>query len=276
MSFKGNADKVEALSKVFPVFFFFVASLVALTSITRLVEEQRGLTGTLKSLGYTNFSIMLYYILYSLIASVIGSIIGIISGSKILPTVIINAYGIMYIMPEIQTKIWVTNSMLFSVTITLCVTISAFIACIDQLREKPATLMIAKAPKPGKRVFLEKISFLWSKMTFSQKVTARNLIRYKKRFFMTIIGIAGCTALLLTGFGIKDSISDIVAKQFGELYTYDLSVSLKSVENIKDIKYMTDNLYIHTETIKVSNGDAWENATMYVPKETAKLGDLLT
>lgn len=276
MSFKGNADKVNALSKVFPAFFFFVASLVALTSITRLVEEQRGLAGTLKSLGYSDFSIMLFYILYSMIASVIGCVIGVIAGSKIIPTVIINAYGIMYIMPEIQTKIWITNSLLFSSTITLCVTVSALITCVDQLREKPATLMIAKAPKPGKRVFLERIGFLWNRMSFSQKVTARNLIRYKKRFFMTIIGIAGCTALLLTGFGIKDSISDIVTKQFGEIYTYDFSVSLKAEESIGNVEYMTGSLYIHSESVKVSNGDLWENANIYIPQDTGRINDFIT
>ena len=232
----GNAaDRIDAISKVFPVFFFLVAALVCLTTMTRMVDEERGTIGTLKALGYSKAKIASKYIIYAMLASCLGSIVGLAVGMVLFPTVIFNAWGIMYVLPPVELTVNLPlciMSMLAAVLITVSATISA---CYKELTETPSLLMRPKAPKEGKRILLERMSFIWNRFNFIEKVTARNIFRYKKRFFMTVIGISGCTALLLAGFGIKDSIKTIAEKQFGEILKYDSVVSMDN-ESDKSLK----------------------------------------
>ena len=227
-SYAGNADKIAAIAAVFPLFFFLVAALVALTTMTRMVEEDRQQIGTLKALGYSSGQIVSKYLLYAAAASLAGCVVGLAVGSWMFPTIIIVAYNIMYDYPQVLTPFNIPYSLVASAAAVLCTLGATLNACWHALRESPARLMLPRAPKAGKRILLEYITPIWRRLKFTQKVTARNLIRYKKRFFMTVVGIAGCTALLLTGFGVKDSISDITAKQFDELSHYQLTVGLLS------------------------------------------------
>lgn len=232
-SFVSNAEKVEAIAKVFPIFFFLVAALVALTTMTRMVEEERIQIGTLKALGYSKSTIAFKYLLYAGLASILGSIIGLLVGFKLFPSVIWNAYKMMYSLPPLITQFNLKYALMSSLTAIFCTLGATLSACYSSLMECPASLMLPRAPKAGKRVFLEYISPIWKRLKFTHKVTARNLIRYKKRFFMTVIGVAGCTALLLTGFGLRDSIGDIMSKQFAEIFKYNLIASMKN-ENVLD------------------------------------------
>ena len=231
-SFDSNAEKVEAIAKVFPIFFFLVAALVALTTMTRMVEEERTQIGTLKALGYGKGAIALKYAIYAGIASIAGSVFGLLVGFQVFPVVIWQAYAIMYNLPPLVTAFQTNYALISSLAAILCTMLATFFACYSTLMETPARLMLARAPKAGKRILLEHITPIWSRMRFTHKVTARNLIRYKKRFFMTVIGIAGCIALLLTGFGMRDSISDIINKQFNDLCQYNLIVGVKDSEHL--------------------------------------------
>lgn len=227
-SFSVNAEKIEAIAKVFPAFFFFVATLVALTTMARMVEEDRTQLGTLKALGYSTGAIMSRYVVYSGLASVLGCVVGSFLGFKVLPKVIWGVYSTVYRLPPMITDFRWGLAALSSGLALLCTMGATVSACTSSLREKPASLMRPRPPKAGKRVFLEKVPVIWSRLTFSQKATARNLVRYKRNFFMTVIGIAGCTALLVTGFGIRDSIGDLVTAQFNEITKYDLYIGLDS------------------------------------------------
>lgn len=227
-SFNSDADRVDSIAQVFPFIFFLVAALVALTTMTRMVEEERVLIGTFKALGYHRMRIASKYLIYAAIASGAGSLLGIGVLSQVLPMVIMNAYGIIYFVPAMTFPIpidpWLTClSAGLGVGVTLFATWAAATAT---LRERPALLMLPRAPKAGKRILLERISPVWRHLSFSWKVTFRNLFRYKKRFIMTVIGIAGCTALLLTGLGLSNAINDIIDKQFSEITKYNTSIAL--------------------------------------------------
>ncbi|NMA69343.1 MAG: FtsX-like permease family protein, partial [Desulfitobacterium sp.] len=193
-SFSFNSDKIDAIAKVFPIFFLLVAALVALTTMTRMVEEERTQIGTLKALGYTRGRIMSKYIIYCGLASVIGSIVGLLIGFQVFPTVIWGAFTTMYELPSFTTQFNWYFALLTSGAVTLATLLATISVCNQALKEKPAQLMLPRAPKPGKRIFLENIPFIWKRLKFSYKATARNILRYKKHFFMTVIGIAGCTA----------------------------------------------------------------------------------
>lgn len=215
-----NAERIGNIAKIFPVFFLLVAALVCLTTMTRMVDEQRGWIGTLKALGYTGGYIMAKFMLYALLATLLGAVVGLLIGFQLFPNVIIHAYTILYNTPFILTPfrwdmaVWATGLSL------LCVALTVFLTCRNELSKMPAKLMRPKSPQNGKRVLLERITPLWKRLNFSRKVSARNIFRYKKRMLMTLIGIAGCTALTLTGFGVKDSISDIVDLQYTEIWRY--------------------------------------------------------
>ena len=227
-SFRSDAGRIDQIAQVFPLLFFLVAALVSLTTMTRMVDEERVLIGTFKALGYSNGRIASKYLVYAMVASGAGSIVGIALLSQFLPWFIMNAYAIIYVVPCRPTPIDPALFLLaagLSVGITVAATLFAAMAT---LREKPAALMLPRAPKAGKRILLERIRPLWSRMSFSWKVTARNLFRYKRRFFMAIIGIAGCTGLLLTGLGLQNAINDIIDKQYGELYHYNAIVRMDS------------------------------------------------
>ena len=226
-SFEQYADRMDAIARVFPVFFFLVAALVASTTMTRMVDENRLQMGTLKALGYSNTMIAGKYLLYGLAASVSGSIFGMVVGFIVFPTIIWQAYQtVMFQIPTFSLQFYpgmAAGSVLLSAAV---IGIATWESCRTSLKEKTAALLLPRAPVAGKRIFLEYITPLWKHMSFSQKTTARNLFRYKKRFFMTVLGVAGCTALLLIGFGIQDSILPMLTKQTTELNHSDLTISL--------------------------------------------------
>ncbi len=228
MDYGSAADRMDAIAKVFPVFFFVVAALVCLTTMTRMVDEQREAIGTLKALGYSRGAIASKYVAYAAAASIIGSIVGCVVGMIVFPTVIFNAWGLMYSLPPVKLTVQMPLAMLTTAIAVVVTTAAAFMAVYKELVETPALLMRPKAPKNGKKIMLERVTFLWKHFSFTEKVTARNIFRYKKRFLMTVIGISGCTALLLAGFGIRDSISQVVSKQYGSIFKYDLSITLNS------------------------------------------------
>lgn len=223
-----SADNMTAFSAVFPVFFFFIAAVVSLTTMARMVEEERIQLGTLKALGYGPGMIAGKYLIYAVLASLIGSAIGLSIGFKLFPKAIYDAYSIMFTTPDILLPFRTRYALVGTAIVTLAVAAATLFACRKELATCPAQLMRPKAPKKGKRVFLERIGFVWKRLSFGSKVTARNMFRNKKRFIMTLIGISGCTALLLTGLGIKDSISAISIKQFGEggVTMYDAQIVL--------------------------------------------------
>ena len=223
-----NADRIGAIGKVFPVIFFLVAALVSLTTMTRMVEEQRTQIGTMKALGYERLDIAGKYVCYALLASVLGSMLGCVVGQKLLPAVIIQAYKIMYNnLPDVLTPMNPGYSLLASFLAVACTVLAALSACWRELRSVPAVLMRPEPPKAGKRVLLERVGWLWRRLNFSQKSTVRNLMRYKKRFFMTIFGIGGCMALLLVGFGVRDSLVCIGDVEFGQIRKYDAVLTME-------------------------------------------------
>ena len=227
-SFKSDAGRIDQIAQVFPFLFFLVAALVSLTTMTRMVEEERVLIGTFKALGYSKARITSKYLIYAIVASGVGAIIGIVALSKFLPWFIMGAYAIIYAVPcrpcPIDPAMTAAAAGL-GVGITV---IATWFAAASTLRERPAFLMLPRAPKAGKRILLERIRPVWRRLSFSWKVTSRNLFRYKRRFIMAIVGIAGCTALLLTGLGLQNAINDIIDKQYGELYHYNTIVRMAS------------------------------------------------
>ena len=220
--FGDDADRMDNISTIFPIFFLAVAALVCLTTMARMVEEQRTEIGTLKALGYTNREIQKKYLIYSLSATVIGCLLGLTVGFKLFPTVIYDAYCIMYDLPSVVAPFhWGVSAACLIISL-LCVLLVTCSVCRSVLRETPASIMRPKAPPAGKRVLLEKVPFIWRRLSFSHKVTVRNLFRYGKRVLMTVVGIAGCAALVLTGYGLNDAIGDIVTNQFQNVFHYDL------------------------------------------------------
>ncbi len=229
MSYVTDSDSIGAIGTVFPMIFFLVAALVSLTTMTRMVEEQRMQIGTMKALGYGKLSIASKYLLYSASASVIGSLIGVFAGELTIPPIIITAYRVVYYnLGENILSLNILHALTASILATLCTTLSAFFACYYSLRSVPAELMRPVAPKAGKHTFMEKIKFVWQRLNFGQKSAIRNLFRYKKRFFMTLFGVSGCMALLIVGLGIRDSISSMVDIQYGDIFSYTGVVSVDS------------------------------------------------
>ena len=220
--YRDNTERIAAVGDVFPLIFFIVAALVSLTTMTRMVEEQRIEMGTLKALGYSTFTIACKYMLYAGVACVSGGMIGCVIGFKLFPGVILSAYSIMYRIPDIQMPFRPDIAWASILSILACTGLATLAASGMSLKEVPATLMRPKAPKAGKRVILERIPFLWKRFNFTWKVTVRNILRYKKRFFMSIVGIAGSCSLLVTGFGVKKSIFGIVDLQFNDIWQMDI------------------------------------------------------
>ena len=264
-------DSIGNIGKVFPVIFFAVAALISLTSMTRMVEEQRTQIGTLKALGYSKIQIMGKYILYASLASIIGGITGMCLGFYTLPQILWEMYSMMY---QIADKIvlrfrWGIGN-LGLILICVCIIGATIYAVIRELKETPAILMRPKAPKMGNRVLLEKIPFIWKHLNFSHKVTVRNIFRYKKRFFMTIIGISGCTALILTGFALKDSIKAILPNQFENVFNYDMQINIKNEECISEIQEnenIEKTVETHMTSVKAVNGGTQEDVQVIVPKD---------
>lgn len=230
--FQNDSSIVEGLANVFPVFFFLVAALVCMTTMNRMVEEQRTQIGVLKALGYGEAAIMRKYLFYSGSAALAGCIAGYFLGIHLFPFVIWTAYGMMYQMGSIVYIFDGGTALLCLACALLCSMGTTWISCRHELKEAAADLMRPKAPRAGKRVFLEWLPFIWKRLKFLHKVSVRNIVRYKRRFFMMVIGISGCTALLVTGFGIRDSVVDIADQQFQEIQTYQFGITLKN--GIKD------------------------------------------
>ena len=226
VSYSQDAERVDNLSSIFPVIFFVVAALACLTTMTRMVEEQRTQIGSLKALGFSRLAISQKYIGYAFVASLVGGLIGLGIGATLIPAVIANAFQIMYAIPGLDYKMQLPLFVLAVLAAVACTTGAALWACLSTLIDTPANLMRPRAPKAGKRVFLEYIKPIWRRLSFTWKVTMRNLFRYQKRFWMTVIGIGGCTALIVTGFGLHESIFDVLDKQFDEISLYDATVGL--------------------------------------------------
>ena len=282
-SYDSNVGKVAALSKIFPVFFFMVALLVALTTMTRLVEENRTQIGTLKALGFSNVEILGEYMFYSLLSSALGCILGFSVGFRLFPKAISSAYAMMFTLPEVTTSVR-HDIVLWVAPVTVgSILLATLWACWSEFRACPAKLMQPKAPAAGKRIWLEHLPFIWKRLSFTYKVTCRNLFRYKKRFFMTVIGVAGCSALLVTGFGLRDSINDIVNKQFGEIYLYQMNV-LTGGEMLSDdlVKYLDDKevfdgwLPYSDESGKVMANGKSESANIEVPSDVSDFGSFIS
>lgn len=285
VDYKNNADSIDKLAKVFPVFFFLVAALVCLTTMTRMVDEQRVNIGTLKALGYSKYKIASKYIVYSFTASFLGSIVGLAIGYTVFPIVIFDAYGIMYTLPKVQLEFNIPIALIITIVSVTVTTFSSVLACYKELLETPAMLMRPKAPKEGKRILIERIGFIWNKLSFIGKVTVRNIFRYKKRFFMTVFGIAGCTALIVTGFGIKDSIKTIVDKQFGDIFKYNLTINIdKDTSKLEKNEFKDELsgyseidklLMISSETGKIKTENTDKDIYIIVPEDIGKIGDFI-
>ena len=280
-----NAERIDNISKVFPIFFILVAGLVCLTTMTRMVEEERVQIGTLKALGYNNGQIIFKYLLYAIAATIAGCIAGVLIGQKLFPSVIIIAYGMMYNLPELCMPYDWSLGAIAAVVCAAAVIVTVYFSCRAELREQPAQLMRPKPPKSGKRVFIERIPFIWNHMNFSSKITCRNIFRYKRRMLMTVIGIAGCTALMLMGFGLKDSVSDIISKQFNEINNYSGMVAYDSDEiTDKTLVNVRNTLNDAGSSIKVyqkqldtvCGGGRTVPAYITVPDDSAHFGSFLT
>ena len=282
-----NADRMRSIGKVFPVLFFLVAALISLTTMTRMVEEQRVQIGTLKALGYGKAAIAGKYIGYALIATLGGSIFGVLTGEKILPFIIIYAYMILYKhLPAILVPYHMSYALQASVIAVACTLIATIASCYKELAAEPAELMRPAAPKQGKRILLERIGIIWKHLNFTWKSTVRNLIRYKKRFFMTIFGIGGCMALMVVGFGLKDCIYEIVSLQYEKVQFYDAATYMSndiSEENRQQLHdYLDQNADIK-ETIEarmqktdVKSASGKKTLYLMVPSDNEKIEDFLS
>ena len=279
-----NAERISNIAKVFPVFFILVAGLVCMTTMTRMIEEERTQIGTMKALGYGEGAILSKYLVYSMMATVAGSLVGLVVGYQLFPSIIIITYGIMYDIGVMLTPFAWGEALLITIVAMILVGLVVYSCCRNILGPMPAQMMRPKAPKNGKRVLLERIGWLWKMLSFSQKVTVRNIFRYKKRMIMTIAGIAGCTALSLTGFGVKDGVSDIVHNQFAKLWHYDAMIvaedlSEKDHEEIAEILASYDSqaqlMLSMQKSYTFSAEDHNISSTLIVAESTEKLSDFV-
>ncbi len=276
VSYSQDTERIANIGKVFPVVFFVVAALISLTSMTRMVEEQRTQIGTLKALGYNKLQIASKYILYALSATVIGSILGMFVGFYTIPVVIFNMYRMMYDVPEFIQEFNSVYAIGGLVIALLCTVGATIYSCTRELRSTPSVLMRPKAPKVGKKVLLERINFIWSRLKFTQKVTVRNIFRYKKRFLMTIIGIAGCTALIVAGFGLRGSVGRLIPLQYGEIFKYDLSISFnddtsredidESFKNIENLEEIEKAIKINLQYIDILDKNNKNDIQLIIPE----------
>ena len=268
------SDNLKKIGNIFPIIFFAISVLVSLISMMRMIEEDRVENGTLKSLGYNSFHITLKYVIYSLLATTIGSSVGAIFGSYMIPSVIWNIYTKIFFIPKFIYLLKSDYNALGLWICILCICGTSVIVCIKNLREVPANLMRPKAPKSGKKILLERINFIWKKLKFSDKITIRNIFRYKSRVITTILGIAGCTALILAGFGLKDSIKDVIDFQFNNIIKYDKMLMTNESINQIDIEkeLLNDDKVenytnVNTQNIKVLFNDEEQEVTMITPDD---------
>ena len=282
-----NADRMRAIGQVFPAIFFLVAALISLTTMTRMVEEQRTQIGTFKALGYERHSIAGKYLGYALLATVSGSVLGILFGEKVFPYIIITAYGIMYQhMHEIMLPYNIQYGLGAAAAALASTLLATLLACYKELREQAAELMRPPAPKQGQRVLLERVRFIWKRLNFSWKASVRNLVRYKKRLFMTVFGIGGCMALMLVGFGLKDSIFAIVDIQYGEIQLYDGNIILEDditdeeketlIAELEKDELMTGAAEGLLTQVSVGAGEEWHDVYLDVPRDVDRFSEFVT
>jgi putative ABC transport system permease protein len=283
-NYRQDSDRIDNIGKAFPLIFFLVAALVSLTTMTRMVQENRIEIGTFKALGYSRASIVAHYLIYSLSASLMGSIIGISFGFRLFPPLIMKAYTSLYAIPKAIAPFNFKLAIEACLVAILFTTIAAVEATLGELREVPASLLRPKPPKSGKKILLERITFFWKRLSFTRKVTARNIFRYKQRFFMTVIGISACTGLMITGYGLKDGIIGAVEKQFNEIYIYDMQTSLtqnidnSGKQNIENKVMSNSNiksiLFTYSKNATVNKADASkEDAYLVVPDKPSELNN---
>lgn len=241
-SYRQDSDRIDSIGKAFPLIFFLVAALVSLTTITRMVQENRIEIGTFKALGYSRSTIVVHYLIYALSASIIGSLIGVSFGFRLFPPLIMNAYSTLYAIPVSLTPFNYELAIVSSLIAVFFTTLAAVLATLDEQREEPAYLLRPKQPKSGKIILLERVTFIWKRLSFTKKVTARNIFRYKQRFFMTVIGIATCTGLMITGFGIKSGIVGATESQFTNIYRYDMKSTLSKELNSSEKNIMRSEI----------------------------------
>lgn len=289
-AYDADSRRMDNIASVFPLVFFLVAALVALTTMTRMVEDDRVLIGTFKALGYSSGKIAAKYLWYALLAGALGAVAGIAILCQVLPLIVTSAYSVIYPVPLLGLPMPVNPVIALmagglGVGVTLLATWGAV---MSSLRESPATLMLPRAPRPGKRILLERVGFVWHRLSFSWKVTCRNLFRYKRRMAMTVIGIAGCTALLLTGFGLHDSIWDIIDAQFGPIVHYDTTIGLSSSSSDDDVRavesYLRDSdqvsSLVRVQTTNMQAGSDGYDGTLrlsvVVPRSSDELAQAIT
>lgn len=271
--YEQDTERIDNVAKVFPLVFFIVAVLICLTTMTRMVEEERSQIGTLKSLGYKDSAIMFKYILYATLATIIGSIIGVVIGYRLLPELCFEMYKNMYRLGDIKLSYYASLTFQGMIIALLCTLGATIYTCRKTLKESSANLLRPVAPAAGKRVLLERIPIIWNHLSFSHKVTVRNVFRYKKRFLMTIIGIAGCTGLILAGFGLKDCIVKMVPHQYEEIFSYQAKIALneektnETINKIKENKKIKDILEVQEEAVMIDNKDTNQSVTLVIPKE---------
>lgn len=278
--YENDSSIVAGIARVFPFFFFLVAALVCITTMSRMVEEQRTQIGVLKALGYSEARIMGKYLYYAGSAGVIGSVLGFVIGSTVFPTVIWSAYRIMYNLGNYNLYLDWRLAAVSLAAAMLCSMGATWLTCRYELSSTAAELIRPKSPKSGKRIVLERIPFLWNRLSFLAKVSVRNVFRYKQRFFMMVVGIGGCTALLVTGFGVKDTIADVADMQYGEVQLYDMSVTLKdSAEDTSDealTQTLEESRADWTAAAEVSmdltGKDAVKSATVVIPQDMSQIG----
>ena len=287
VSFDMNVEKVEDIAGIFPIFFIVVAALVALTSMTRMVEQDRMQIGTLKALGYRESTIMVKYLVYCILACIIGLVVGILLGFSIMPNIFWNAYRTMYFLPSLYLGFswWLALAVVFgSLAVTIVVTI---IACRTTTKEKPSTLMQPKAPKPGKRILLERCTPIWKRIKFKWKATIRNIFRYKKNMILTIVSVMGCTALILTGFGLGDSVAAVTELQYNDIIFYDTVVSFDGDYEYADgdehtlesyIDSLGENRYtdVYSESGQLILGDSRESVDMYLVTNSEQFSNFVS
>lgn len=271
--YEQDTERIDNVAKVFPLVFFIVAVLICLTTMTRMVEEERSQIGTLKSLGYKDSAIIFKYILYATLATIIGSIIGVVIGYRLLPELCFEMYKNMYRLGDIKLSYYASLTFQGMIIALLCTLGATIYTCRKTLKESPANLLRPVAPAAGKRVLLERIPIIWNHLSFSHKVTVRNVFRYKKRFLMTIIGIAGCTGLILAGFGLKDCIVKMVPHQYEEIFSYQAKIALneektnETINKIKENKKIKDILEVQEEAVTIDNKDTNQSVILVIPKE---------
>jgi len=281
-SFSSDSEKINAISKIFPLFFILVAALVSLTTMTRMVEENRTQIGIYKALGYGKFSIAGKFFFYGVSATLIGTFIGLYAGFKLFPKLIYNSYQMMYNIPDFTTPFRWNFALITIAAALLCICFAVFFACFTVLKSNPAQIMRPKSPATGKRVILENAPFIWIKLGFLTKVTIRNLFRFKKRFLMTIIGIAGCTSLMVTGFGLSNSISSIAFKQFDKVFLFDGIAAVNSNESLDEAKELLHNEYIsksmscYQTTIDIVAEKDTKNVNLLIPDEISNFADYIS